>query len=294
MIEPAAGTSIGLGYRSRLTHELEGDFDSFTPGGAAFRPARSARSSCPTSSRCRLRQAITPDFRLLGTVEWSNWSRFSELTALSGRTDWRYRHSGRLERRLVLRARWRVRLFTQRCTLRGGVLTRSRRSTRRKSASPPIPDADRFWVNVGLSYKYSEATTIDFAYSHLFVEDADSRASSRRAARSSSPAAWMPPWISSRLACARAGKGSRVHTGHQMKGRVWTRPFAYSDLGACGQSGQRQDGLRNGWLGGRSSRPCARDRWSRARRRLRPWRRRCARRWRACARNGVACSWLSV
>ncbi len=34
-----------------------------------------------------------------------------------------------------------------------------------------MPDADRVWLTAGASYKYSEWTTIDFAYAHVFVED---------------------------------------------------------------------------------------------------------------------------
>ena len=35
-----------------------------------------------------------------------------------------------------------------------------------------LPDSDRVWASIGASYKYSEWTTLDVAYSHLFVEDA--------------------------------------------------------------------------------------------------------------------------
>ena len=35
-----------------------------------------------------------------------------------------------------------------------------------------IPDANRVWASVGLSYNLSAATTIDFGYSHIFVENA--------------------------------------------------------------------------------------------------------------------------
>ena len=34
-----------------------------------------------------------------------------------------------------------------------------------------IPDNDRIWLNIGASYRYSDSTTLDFAYSHVFIED---------------------------------------------------------------------------------------------------------------------------
>jgi long-chain fatty acid transport protein len=35
-----------------------------------------------------------------------------------------------------------------------------------------IPDADRIWASAGFSYNISQSTTIDFGYSHVFVDDA--------------------------------------------------------------------------------------------------------------------------
>ena len=35
-----------------------------------------------------------------------------------------------------------------------------------------LPDADRFWLSAGASYKISDKATLDLAYSHLFVDDA--------------------------------------------------------------------------------------------------------------------------
>ncbi len=34
-----------------------------------------------------------------------------------------------------------------------------------------LPDADRIWASIGASYKWNETTVLDFAYSHVFVED---------------------------------------------------------------------------------------------------------------------------
>ena len=35
-----------------------------------------------------------------------------------------------------------------------------------------LPDADKFWLSGGFSYNVSSSTTIDFGYSHVFVQDA--------------------------------------------------------------------------------------------------------------------------
>src|SRR5690606_27775518 len=36
-----------------------------------------------------------------------------------------------------------------------------------------IPDNDKVYLSIGASYRYSEATTFDIGYSHLFVQDGD-------------------------------------------------------------------------------------------------------------------------
>ena len=119
-----------------------------------------------------MRQAITPAVRLLGTVEWSNWICFSELTLspdlpigdivipADWSDGWFFALGGEYD-------------YSSTLTLRGGLSYELSPVDSPEKRFTTIPDADRFWVNAGLSYKYSEATTIDFAYSHLFVEDAD-------------------------------------------------------------------------------------------------------------------------
>ena len=38
-----------------------------------------------------------------------------------------------------------------------------------------IPDNNRVWLSIGASYKWSEATTIDVGYSHIFIAGRRSR-----------------------------------------------------------------------------------------------------------------------
>jgi long-chain fatty acid transport protein len=35
-----------------------------------------------------------------------------------------------------------------------------------------IPDADRIWASVGGTYRFSDTTSFNFGYSHVFVQDA--------------------------------------------------------------------------------------------------------------------------
>jgi long-chain fatty acid transport protein len=78
LLEPTAGTSIGLGYRSNLSHEFSGRLTDVTGRADA-----EGFAELPELVTLSIRQEITPITRLLGTVEWTNWSRFEQLTLKS-------------------------------------------------------------------------------------------------------------------------------------------------------------------------------------------------------------------
>lgn len=165
LFSPAPGTSIGIGYRSSIDHDIDGNII-----GAVFVPNVNAPLKTPEIVTASFRQVIAQDWTLLGTVEWTNWSRVQQLQVFSaggalvdqlgiGYDDGWY-FSGGLEH-----------AYSDTLTLRGGVAYEISPASADTSRIVQVPDADRIWLSVGASYKYSEWTTLDFAYSHVFVED---------------------------------------------------------------------------------------------------------------------------
>ncbi len=63
-------------------------------------------------------------------------------------------------------------LWNPQLTLRGGVGWERSPIQNASERSARVPDADRLWTSIGASYKWSPTTTLDFAYTHIFVEDA--------------------------------------------------------------------------------------------------------------------------
>lgn len=170
LIEPTAGTSIGLGYRSQLSHELEGKF-SFA-GGAMRSRGVTADLDLPDIVTLSLRQAIAPNMRLLGTVEWSNWSRFKKLE-LKGEAapvpvefdtnwsdGWLFALGGEYD-------------YAPGWTLRAGVAYEISPVDDAKKRLTSIPDNDRWWLSLGATVQLMENVSADFAYSHIFVENGD-------------------------------------------------------------------------------------------------------------------------
>lgn len=164
-IEPTAGTTIGLGYRSQMTHDLEGRFHSINTGTL---PAV-ATINLPDIVTLSLRQVVTPTTRLLGTVQWSNWSRFKELAlstpygpgpAVAANWDdgWFFSVGGEYD-------------YSSRLTLRSGVAYEISPIDDASKRLVQIPDNNRVWLSIGASYKWSDAITLDAAYSHIFIQD---------------------------------------------------------------------------------------------------------------------------
>lgn len=48
--------------------------------------------------------------------------------------------------------------------------------------STRTPDGDRYWLSAGLSYDVSDSFTVDVAYTHVFIDDADVNTSQTGAA----------------------------------------------------------------------------------------------------------------
>jgi long-chain fatty acid transport protein len=80
LIEPRAGTRIGIGFRSSVRHEAEGEGTIETAGGTTiFEQDARAEVKTPETIGLSIHQVITDRLSVAATVEWTNWSRFDEL-----------------------------------------------------------------------------------------------------------------------------------------------------------------------------------------------------------------------
>jgi long-chain fatty acid transport protein len=186
LVEPARGTSIGLGWRSRMTHTLGGDLKTNNPFAAlsASVPAETDLK-LPDIVTLSLRQAVAPNVRVLGTIEWSSWSRLKELAfsstaagtivspigvvpvpggialaavPLNWDDGWLFAVGAEYDRSPHL-------------TLRAGIAYEiSPISSPEKRIAGNV-EADRIWLSVGGTYHLSRTTSLHFAYSHNFIED---------------------------------------------------------------------------------------------------------------------------
>jgi long-chain fatty acid transport protein len=169
MVEPVRGTTIGLGYRSQMDLDLDGSFRQPFAPGVHFSGVGTIK--LPDLVTLSVRHEISPYARLLGTVEWTNWSRFKSLDLVTNglpgggtsvQTNWSngwfFSAGGEYDYSPVI-------------TLRTGVAYELSPEDSAAKRLTIIPDNNRVWLNLGASYKWSETLSFDLAYSHIFVQD---------------------------------------------------------------------------------------------------------------------------
>jgi long-chain fatty acid transport protein len=179
---PGPWTQIGVGWRSAIDQDIRGTLSLTAPPVPAFAPPFSTPGSANTTINlpdvvsAGIRQRVTDAITLMGTVEWSNWSRIgtSVVTQPSGapalvattpvtlpfqyRDGWYFAIGGEYQ-------------WTQQLAVRAGIAFESSPVTD-QVRTPVVPDADRLHVAGGLSYAVSPQLTLDLAYTHIFVNDA--------------------------------------------------------------------------------------------------------------------------
>lgn len=184
--KPFKGTEFGLGYRSTIAHDLEGEFAN--PGGRVFVPALgrfvtfpgntvdiNGSVMMPETVTFSAKQSITDDIRVLGTIEWANWSRLGTIHLTSSGTT--TNPTGVPDLKFNYEDGWFFAVggeydWNDHLTLRAGFayelspVDTSIRSTR-------LPDNDRYWLSAGMSYSPMENLSLDLGYSYIFTKDTD-------------------------------------------------------------------------------------------------------------------------
>lgn len=180
MWKPLPGTTVGIGYRSAIELEGKGTCTGFGLSNLAAGPfgaeclvgvGVTADLTLPDMVTASIRQRVDERWTVLGTVEWTNWSRVGaeaefkdsdgnvvDVFPLGYDDGWFF----------SVGAEYAWSPFT---TLRAGLgYEVSPISDEVRNVS--LPDNDRIWLSVGASTRLTDKITVDIGYTHLFVKDA--------------------------------------------------------------------------------------------------------------------------
>lgn len=176
-LTPTPTTIIGIGYRSALNQKISGSM-AVTGPLAALSTNGSVHTTLdlPDVVSLGVRQKLDPKWTLLGTVEWTNWSRIgasavyqssgasATVAAIPVTLPFQYKDGWLFSAGAEYQ-------WTDQLAVRGGIGYEISPITDQVRI-PLIPDNDRFWLSGGLTYKLTPKLTFDIAYSHLFVKSA--------------------------------------------------------------------------------------------------------------------------
>jgi long-chain fatty acid transport protein len=167
LFQPAEGTSVGLGFRSSISHTLKGDATLLTTG---FDGDVSADFDTPELVTLGLRHRLTDEITVMAGIEWANWSRFKSLeikrddtgavlasTAEDWDDSWFYAVGAEYQ-------------FSDALKLRAGFAYEDS-GVPDATRTPRVPDNDRYWLSAGASFQVTDWITASLAYSYVFVDD---------------------------------------------------------------------------------------------------------------------------
>lgn len=164
-LTPTPTTTVGIGYRSGLNQKLSGNLN--TPLGVF--PANTT-IDLPDTVSVGIRQRLDAQWTLLGTAEWTNWSRIGTANVLtnvalplSPNLPFQYRDGWFFSGGVEYQA-------SDRLTLRTGVAYEIS-PIDDQVRTPLIPDNNRVWASIGASYVIIKGLKADLAYSHVWVDD---------------------------------------------------------------------------------------------------------------------------
>lgn len=177
LLEPTDATRIGLHFRSRVKHDIDGRADFEAPAaliaatGAFTATGAKASLDLPETLSVSAHQQLSRQWAVMADVTWTRWSRFKELrvdfanpsqpTSITPQ-GWRdaYRYSAGVT--YVHNDAW---------TFRAGAAYDETPVRSPELRTPRVPDADRYWIAAGASYRMSERASIDVGYTHIFLDD---------------------------------------------------------------------------------------------------------------------------
>jgi long-chain fatty acid transport protein len=158
----------GIGFRSKVKHTLDGELRVTGLAPTTQKTDATAATTFPETVHGDTYFQLTDALGLSLGARWTNWSRFDELrikfdspTMADEVTPERWHDTWMLKAGLD----WAVMPVL---VIRSGFAWDQTPVRSASFRTPRIPDASRYWLAAGLSYRPLELLSIDVGYAHLF------------------------------------------------------------------------------------------------------------------------------
>ncbi|HIO93285.1 MAG TPA: porin [Leucothrix mucor] len=182
LYQPTDVTRVGVAYRSKVSHSLDGKAKFDVNAGLLPVIAQTginnftnrditAAIDLPDSFSVSLAHKFNSRLELLGDVTWTGWSSFNELLVkekATGKEVSRVPEKWNDVTRVSLGANYK---YNDKLTLRTGVAFDEEAIPSARYLTPRIPGADRTWLSFGAGYKINKKMSVDVGYSHLFMDE---------------------------------------------------------------------------------------------------------------------------
>ncbi len=170
MYEFNENTRFGINYRSEIHHKLKGDISS-TLSLPYLNQDISAELDTPAMLSVGGYHRINDKWEVMAEYQRVFWNSFDRLdivgvdTGLISRTpeNWRDTNFYAIGASYQMDPQWKLRLG----------LAYDEAAVKKADRTPRIPDSDRTWYSMGLSYAYSENLTFDAAFTYIQAKEAD-------------------------------------------------------------------------------------------------------------------------
>lgn len=167
-------TRIGVAYHTGYDITTGGTLSTFN-GATPIQLPGDASISLPSSASIGIHHQVNDRLALMGEFEWANWSEFDEIRvdvpALAPNNNIGEVTNYKDSFFVSVGAEYK---YSDTLSFRGGVAY-DQTPTQLDGRSIRIPDGDRIWASIGLSYQVNEAMRLDAGYSAIFFMDTDAR-----------------------------------------------------------------------------------------------------------------------
>lgn len=176
MFQLSPSTRVGLAYRSQLNFELEGNEEYKNTVAALGLSGNStdvkAKLKTPANFSLAVSQKLSDKWEMLGDITWTDWSVVDTLYVTNKNTGnplQKLPYNFHDTYRIGLGANYQ---YNEAWKLRFGVAYDKSPVQHAVDRTMTLPDSDRTWLSFGAKYTLSKAASIDFAYSHIFFDEA--------------------------------------------------------------------------------------------------------------------------